>query len=269
MEPVLRVRLSAGYGKATVLQEVNLDLCAGDCLGLAGSSGAGKSTLVLALMGLLPWRRGWARGEVTLNGRNLLSLSENEARRLRGREIALVPQSPLSALNPALSLHKQFKEAWKAHQSGSANFQQRVEELIARVQLPAQASFLDRRPGEISVGQAQRVVLAMALLHKPAVVIADEPTSALDPETQKEVLSLLRSLQQVEHTTLLYISHDLLSILQLCKHIALLQGGRIVATHPVSALAGENLHPGLGALVKTLPVPIEFFLAPQLLWKSL
>jgi peptide/nickel transport system ATP-binding protein len=259
-EPVLRLRLSAGYGKATVLHDVCLDLREGDCLGLAGTSGAGKSTLVLALLGLLPWRRGWVRGEVLLHGKNLLALPEREARRVRGKEIALVPQSPLSALNPALSLQTQFREAWTAHESSRDRLLPRVTELLRRVQLPDDEAFLRRKPGEISVGQAQRVVLALALLHRPAVVVADEPTSALDPETQVEVLRLLRSLQHQERTTLLYISHDIVSILQLCQSVAVLQAGRIAAAQPVAELASLKVHPALQSLLATMPVPAAVLL---------
>lgn len=259
-EPLLRLRLSAGYGKATVLDNLALDVEAGECLGLAGASGAGKSTLVLALLGLLPWRRGWARGEVMLQGRNLLALNEREARSVRGREVALVPQSPLSALNPALSLHRQLREAWKAHDGNQAAFPHRVSELMRRVQLPDDEAFLARKPGEISVGQAQRLVLAMALLHRPAVLIADEPTSALDPSTQREVLALLRSIQQQDGTTLLYISHDIVSILQLCGRIAVLQSGRVAATLPVRELGGHRVPEPLQVLLANLPVPVGVML---------
>ncbi len=259
-EPVLRVRLHAGYGKVTVLDGVELDLHAGECLGLVGTSGAGKSTLVMALLGLLKWRRGWARGEVMLGGKNLLELSEREARRVRGKEIALVPQSPLSALNPALSLRAQFREAWKAHEASLGGFQARVEELIRQVQLPEGAEFLDRKPGQISVGQAQRVVMAMALLHRPAVLIADEPTSALDPATQREVMDLLRLVRRQERTTLLYISHDLISVLELCESVAVLQGGRIAGRRSVAELGDGDLPPALESLLVTLPVPVTVLL---------
>lgn len=254
---MLRVRLTAGYGKRTVLEDVELELSAGDCVGLVGTSGAGKSTLVLALLGLLPWRRGWARGEVLLRGRNLLALSEREARAVRGKEIALVPQSPLSALNPALNLRTQFREAWKAHQPRTPGLRPRLAELMERVHLPPDEAFLDRKPGEISVGQAQRVVLALALLHRPALLVADEPTSALDPATQAEILRLLRSIREEERTTLLYISHDVLSILQLCDRVAMLERGHIVTSRPVAALSRPGLHPSLLALLNTLPVPFE------------
>jgi peptide/nickel transport system ATP-binding protein len=212
-QPLLQVRMQAGYGKGTVLEDVSFDLSPGDCLGLVGSSGAGKSTLVLALLGLLPWRQGWARGEVLLDGRNLLEMNEREARTLRGRRIALVPQSPMSALNPGLSLKTHFQEAWRAHRNDLDSLEYRIRSMLDAMQLPSDRAFLARKPDQISVGQAQRIVLSMALLHRPAVLIADEPTSALDPCTAGQTLQLLREMRAREGTALIYISHDLTSVL--------------------------------------------------------
>jgi ABC-type glutathione transport system ATPase component len=254
------VHLSAGYGKSTVLDNISLELWPGECLGIVGTSGAGKSTLMLALLGLLPWRGGWARGEVRMNGRDLLSMKEHEVRRLRGKEIALVPQSPMSALNPAVSLRSQFRSAWLAHEPKVSQFESRLQSLLQRVQLPTDNAFLNRKPGEISVGQAQRITLAMALLHRPALLIADEPTSALDPVTQVEIIQLLRRIQREEGVALLYISHDLVSVLQLCDCVSVLDCGRIVTRTPVDALADPAAHPALKSLLATLPVPVATLL---------
>lgn len=252
--------MSAGYGKSAVLHDVEFTVAAGECLGLVGSSGAGKSTAVLALMGLLPWRGGWAKGEVLLNGRNLLQMKESGARRVRGKEIALVPQSPASALNPALSLRSHFREAWRAHESDSALLAVRVRELLAQLQLSNDETFLARKPGQISVGQAQRVAIALALLHRPAVVIADEPTSALDPVNQVEISALLRRIQREHGMALLYISHDLVSVLQLCDRIAVLHGGSTSVCLSVDALDECHLPAELVRLLSGLPVPIDVML---------
>jgi len=260
-EALLKARLSAGYSKSTVLDNVDLELWPGECLGVVGTSGAGKSTLMLALFNLLPWRGGWVRGEVRMNGRDLLAMKEREARELRGKEIALVPQSPMSALNPAVSLRSQFRAAWTAHESNLANFEPRLRSLLERVQLPSDDAFLNRKPGEISVGQAQRITLAMALLHRPVLLIADEPTSSLDPVTQVEIIQLLRSIQREEGVALLYISHDLVSVLQLCDCVSVLDHGCIVTRTPVDALADPAAHPALKSLLATLPVPVETILA--------
>lgn len=257
---MLQVHLSAGYGKRTVIDDLHLSLEAGERLGLVGSSGAGKSTLLLALLGLLPWRGGWSRGEVLLNGVNLLKLREREARRLRGKVVALVPQSPTSALNSALSLRTHFQEAWRAHEATDKPLlSNRVQHLLQRVQLPTGDDFLRSKPGDISVGQAQRCAIALALLHRPALLIADEPTSALDPVTQVEVLMLLREISQEDGTALLFVSHDLLSVLRLCRHVAVLHGGRIAEHLSLDQLA-EARHPALRDLLRTLPVDPGFLL---------
>ena len=254
-ETLLEVDLSAGYGKQTVLHDLRFSMHPGERLGLLGTSGAGKSTLLLALLGLLPWRTGWTRGTVRLHGVDLLSLREREARQLRGKVVALVPQSPSSALNSALSLERHFQEAWRAHVSADKDrFAARVQSLLQRVQLPGDPSFLKRKPGEVSVGQAQRCALALALLHRPALLIADEPTSALDPVTQVEVLRLLREISRDEGTALLFVSHDLLSVLRLCNRVAFLHQGSLAETFDV-ADAAEAQHPALRQMLHSLPVP--------------
>ncbi len=238
----------------------SLRAAGGEILGLVGSSGAGKSTLVLALLGLLPWRGGRVRGDVLLRGRNLLALNERQLRGLRGQEIALIPQSPMTALNGAISLQRHFQEAWKAHESrGHAALSERTADLMAEVQLPCDAEFLSRRPREISVGQAQRVLIALALLHRPSLIVADEPTSALDPVTQSQVVDLLRRLNRRHGMTLLYISHDLMSVIQLCDRVAVLHEGSIVDDLPVGRLS-EVRHAASVSLLRALPVPAEMLL---------
>ncbi len=260
--PVLRVALDAGYGSRTVLRDLRFDLRAGEALGFVGASGAGKSTLALALLGLLPWRGGWARGEVLLDGQNLLALKEREARQVRGRHIALVPQSPMSALNSAVSLRRHFEEAWRAHEpsGGRGKLNARLLSLLQQVQLPLEEAFLDRKPGTISVGQAQRALIALALLHRPAVVLADEPTSALDSVTNVEILKLLLQTCAETGTALLYISHDLISVLQRCHGLAVLDGGSIAERLDVKDIGKESHGPALQALLDAMPVPAEMVL---------
>jgi ABC-type glutathione transport system ATPase component len=258
--PLLRVDLEAGYAGKPVLRAIQFELQPGEVLGLVGASGAGKSTLVLALLGLLPWRGGRVSGEVMLEGENLLTVPARKLRRLLGRQVALVPQSPMTALNAAISLESHFKEAWRAHRGKDHEaLHARMRELLAEVQLPAEAEFLRRRPAEISVGQAQRVLIALALLHRPSLLIADEPTSALDPVTQTQIVQLLRTLNRRHGTTLVYISHDLISVLQLADRVAVLDAGTIVESLPVAELVHAQ-HPATRALLEALPVPVEVLL---------
>jgi ABC-type glutathione transport system ATPase component len=259
--PLMQVTLRADYGKRRVLSDVRFDLGAGETLGLVGTSGAGKTTLVMSLLGLLAWRGGKVSGEVLIDGNNLLTMPAAEARRIRGKRIALVPQSPMTALNGAVSLRAHFDEAWRAHQSsGRKALEARLPALMTEVQLPADAAFLARKPGQISVGQAQRILIALALLHRPAILITDEPTSALDPVTQTEIVRLLRHLNRRLGTAILYISHDLLSVLQICDRLAVLHAGSIVECLPVSQLEHAQ-HPATLSLLNALPVPLPILLS--------
>jgi ABC-type glutathione transport system ATPase component len=257
---LLRVQLDASYAGRPVLHDVHLELERGEVLGLVGSSGAGKSTLVLSLLGLLPWRGGRVTGEVFLDGEDLLGMPERALRALRGRAVGFIPQSPTSALNPALSLERHFKEAWRAHQRMEGEvLKERMRTLLDEVQLPADRDFLRRRSAEISVGQAQRVLIALALLHEPALLVADEPTSALDPVTQTQIAELLRRLNRSHGASMLYVSHDLVSVLGLCHRIAVLDAGTIVESLRVENL-DRALHSATRRLLKALPVPAEVLL---------
>jgi len=259
-DPLLRVQLEASYAGRTVLHDVRLELQRGEVLGLVGSSGAGKSTLVLSLLGLLPWRGGRVTGEVLLQGENLLHMPERKLRALRGRAVGFIPQSPMSALNPALSLERHFREAWRAHQGKAGDrLKERMRTLLEEVQLPSDRDFLGRRPAQVSVGQAQRVLIALALLHEPSLLVADEPTSALDPVTQTQIVELLRRLNRAHGASLLYVSHDLVSVLGLCHRIAVLETGTIVESLSVEDLDHAR-HPATRRLLETLPVPADVLL---------
>lgn len=251
--PLLAVSLSVDYrSKPRTLDNVQLSMTSGEILAVVGESGSGKSTLALAIMGLLGWRGGEARGEVLFEGRNILRLPEKEKRALRGNRIALVPQSPLTALNPALRLRRQFEEAWRAHSAG-AGLWERVSELLARVQLPERDSFLDRYPRQLSVGMAQRVLIAMALLHRPKLLVADEPTSALDAITQTEILDLFAGLNRHSQAGVLFISHDLLSVARLSHRVVILYQGQLVETGPTREIFESPSDPYTRRLIAALP----------------
>ncbi len=240
MKPLLQARFSVDYpNKPNVLQDVELQIGEGEILGLVGESGSGKSTIALALLRLLDHKGGTVRGEVFFNGHNLLELRPREMRRIRGREIALILQSPLASLNPALRIGSQIAEAWRAHSDDSKQWKGRALELFDLVSLPANEAFLDRYPRQLSVGQAQRVLIAMAVLHQPRLLIADEATSALDAVTQSEILALFQRLNKKLGMAMLFISHDLLSVASLCSRIAILQQGRIIESGPTAQIFRE------------------------------
>ena len=252
---LLSIRLTISYqGKPPVLDDLRLELQPGEVLGLVGHSGCGKSSLALAILGLLNLKGGTAQGSIRWNGRELLALKEREWRQLRGKEIAFVPQSPMSSLNPALRLGTQLVEAWKLHGQGDrAQMEEAVTRALLDVSLPATEDFLRRYPAEISVGQAQRVLIAMAILHRPALLIADEPTSALDAVTQAEILALFAELNRRLGMGLLFISHDLVSAYGLCHRIALVHGGKIVECNTPQAIFFSPQHPFTQKLIAALP----------------
>lgn len=255
--PLLDINLSAGYHGKSTLQNVALQLHKGERLGVVGTSGAGKSTLAMATIGLLPWRGGWVSGSLLFEGHNLLALPERRWRAFRGNRIALVPQSPSSALNPSLTLRKHFEEVWRAHASTRRDsLEKRMQTLLQRVDVPSDTNFLNRRPGQISIGQAQRILIALALLHQPQLLVADEPTSALDGCNQAETLRLLTELSREYHMALLYISHDLVSVVQTCERMLVLSEGKAVQTLHCDALTADApYHPATRRLLETLPVP--------------
>ena len=241
---MLSVDISAGYrARADVLRGVRFEIGAGEIVGLAGQSGSGKSTIALAIMRLLDLKGGAVSGQVLFRGRNLLRSTEREMRGMRGRDISLVLQNPVSSLNPALRIGTQLAEAWRAHSLGRAGCQAAVCDALEAVSLPADKPLLRRYPSEISVGQAQRVLIAMAILHRPALLIADEATSALDALTQSEILRLFAHLNRELSMAILYISHDLLSIASLCRRVAILDQGEIVEFAPVERIFRHPTHP--------------------------
>lgn len=257
--PFLSVCLTAGYRNKSVLKNLFLQMRQGEVLGLVGQSGSGKSTLTLAILGLLDVKGGKLEGSVYLNGKNLFELSEREMRQVRGREIGLVLQSPLTSLNPALRIRRQMEEAWRAHAQGSAEECTRaIRDAFTKVSLPAEDAFLDRLPSQLSVGQAQRVLIAMAILHHPALLIADEPTSALDVITAAEILDLFRRLNREFGMSILYVSHDLLSVASICDRIAVLHEGDIAECATTREFFRSPQHPYCCKLIDSLPSIPDF-----------
>jgi len=259
LDTLLSIKLSARYGsKPDVLREVAFSIDRGEILGLVGPSGCGKSTLSLAILRLLHLKRGEARGSIAFQGRDLMQLSEREMRALRGREIGLVLQSPLASLNPALRIGSQLEEAWRAHVRGPrAECQAEIRRMLETVSLPSDEEFLRRYPSQMSVGQAQRVLIGMAVLHHPALLLADEPTSALDPVTQAEILKLFADLSRRFDMSILYISHDLLSVAAISHRVAVLSAGQIVECAETAQVFRNPRHPYTRALVDSIPIPLQ------------
>jgi peptide/nickel transport system ATP-binding protein len=254
-DALLSARVSVRYGeKPAVLREVQFEIGRGEVLGLVGQSGSGKSTLAMAILGLLDRKKAQADGTLEFDGSDLLQLRERDLRALRGRKVALVLQSPLSSLNPALKTRTQLKEAWGAHASGTAADCDRIiRAALESVSLPSSDEFLRKYPSQMSVGQAQRVLIAMAVMHRPALLIADEATSALDVITQSEILQLFRQLNRTFGMAILYISHDLASVAGICDRIAILHQGQIVETGTTDQVLTHPRHEYTQRLMAAMP----------------
>ena len=252
---LLSAHISVRYGqKLAVLREIELAIRRGEVLGLVGQSGSGKSTLAMTILGLLDRKRVHVQGTIEFEGNDLLKLRDPELRGLRGRKIALVLQSPLSSLNPALKIGTQLKETWRAHASGTARDCDRaIRAALESVSLPSTEEFLRKYPSQMSVGQAQRVLIAMAVMHRPSMLIADEATSALDVITQSEILALFRELNRSSGMAILYISHDLASVAGICDRIAILHNGQIVELGTTDEILLRPKHEYTQKLMAAMP----------------
>jgi len=255
LNPLLSLKLSVDYpNKPGVLRDLVLEIDRGEIIGLVGQSGCGKSTLALAILRLLRTKGAVATGDLRFEGQDLMSLSERQMRELRGSRIALVLQSPLSALNPALRIGTQLKEAWRAHvHDHDEDCTQSILSALRNVSLEDGETLLCRFPSQLSVGQAQRVLIAIAILHRPALLIADEPTSALDSITQSEIMQLFGRLNRDLGTAILYISHDLLSVASLCHRVVILHEGHIVESGKIAQIFTSAAHPYTRQLITALP----------------
>jgi peptide/nickel transport system ATP-binding protein len=251
-EAALQFRISARYGRTEVLHDIDGRIAPGEIVALVGLSGSGKSTLALSLLRLLQYRGGEVTGSIRVAGQEITRLAERDMRVIRGKRIGYVPQSPASALNERLRIHTLLHETWQAHSSdpAPADF---YPHLLESVQLPAEAGFLERRAGELSAGQGQRLLIALAIMHNPAVVLADEPTSSLDAITQAAILRLFSELNRSRGLAMLFISHDLLSVASIAHRVIILHEGRIVESGPPSAIFHSPKDAFTKRLVEAMP----------------
>jgi len=253
-DTLLSAHFSLRYADKPVLRGVRLEIQRGEVMGLVGQSGSGKSTLAMTILGLLEKKRAHAEGSIQFQDSDLLQLSERELRTLRGRSISLVLQSPLSSLNPALRIRTQLKEAWRAHASGTnSDCGNAIRTCLESVSLPTDDEFLRKYPSQMSVGQAQRVLIAMAVMHRPVLLIADEATSALDVITQSEILALFRALNRSTGMAILYISHDLASVAGICDRIAILHQGEVVECGTTEQIFANPQHEYTQRLMAAMP----------------
>jgi len=253
----LRTTLFTRRGEMKAVDGLSLRVGAGETVALVGESGCGKSLSALSIMRLLPDPP--ARivgGAVRLNGRDIVALSEEAMLDVRGREIGMIFQDPMSALNPVTTVEKQISEVLTAHtELGRGQARVRAHELLEQVGMPDAGRRLDAYPHQLSGGMCQRVVIAMAIACNPAVLIADEPTTALDVTVQAQVLALLRKLQRESGMAMIFITHDLGVVAEIADRVVVMYAGRKVEEAPVDDLFERPLHPYTAGLIGATPIP--------------
>jgi oligopeptide/dipeptide ABC transporter ATP-binding protein len=261
-EPALSVRnLSTVFedGARTVhaVRDVSFEMRATERLGVVGESGSGKSALALSILGLIEPPGRVTGGSISLAGREISKLSDRQLGGVRGKDIALVLQDPMSALDPVKTIGSQVLEAIAAHEPElrRAAARKRAAELLSEVDIPQAERRLDDYPHQYSGGMRQRVAIAMAIAHNPSVLIADEPTTALDVTTQSQVLALLDRLVEQHRTAVILITHNLGVVSDFCDSIAVMYAGRFVETSGVDHIFLSPTHPYSEALLKCVPNP--------------
>ena len=224
-------------------------------MGIVGESGAGKSVTFLSTLGLVPSPGRITGGEVLLQGENLLSLSKKRLRQIRGKEIAVVFQDPMTSLNPVIKIGRQIYEALMAHDPNlsTTDARKRGIELLGMVGVPSPESRFDQYPHEFSGGMRQRAMIAMAIANRPQLLIADEPTTALDVTIQAQVLELLHVVQKETNSAMALITHNLGLIAELADHVTVMYGGRLVETGDVNTIFHDARHPYTLGLMACLP----------------
>lgn len=222
-------RVDVHLNTIQLLHEISLSVNAGETVGIVGETGSGKSMTLRAIMRLLPPRARVTSGSIELNGRSLRECSREQLRRACGREMCMIPQQPLAALNPILSIERQFRSMAKAHGRVSrAQIRDRAGELLRRVGILDPQRVLASHVGELSGGMAQRVAIAMSMYWEPRLLLADEPTTALDVTIQREILDLLATLADEHQRGMLLVTHDLGVVANYCQSIVVMKDGRIV-----------------------------------------
>jgi len=263
-QPLVRFnRLSLSFaselGRVRAVQDVTFDVMPGQTVGIVGESGCGKSVTAMSLMGLLPPQS--ARidgGEILFEGQNLLNLRPSQMANLRGNQLAMIFQEPMSALNPVLTIGEQLVEPLTRHLGDAPKAAwQKATTLLTEVGLARADSLMNSYPHQLSGGMLQRVMIAMALSCKPKLLIADEPTTALDVTVQAQILTLLRDQARRQQMALMLITHDLGVIAQMADHVVVMYAGKVVEQGPVTDVLRNPLHPYTQGLIASRPVPGE------------
>ena len=250
----LRVEFWTQRGTVFAVNGVSFEIGAGETLGIVGESGSGKSVTALAILGILPRAARIAAGHARFGGRDLLTLSDRELRRIRGAEIAMVFQDPMTSLNPVLTIGRQLREATETHLGLDRKAAEaRAVELLDQVGIPSARSRIGEYPHQFSGGMRQRAMIAMALACEPKLLIADEPTTALDVTIQAQILDLLRTLVAERDTALILITHDLGVVAGMCERVHVMYAGMVMEEGPAESVFASPRHPYTLGLLQSVP----------------
>jgi len=251
----LSVRFLTDEGTVQAVENVSLEIYPGEILGLVGESGCGKSVTALSILKLIPTPPGQiSNGQVLFRGKDLLSLNEKEMEKVRGNEVAMIFQEPMTSLNPVFTVGQQIMEALIFHQGlDKREARKRAIKMLDRVKIPSPETRVDAYPHQLSGGMRQRVMIAMALSCQHDLLIADEPTTALDVTIQAEILGLLKEIQREMTMAVILITHDLGVISEIADRVAVMYAGRIVEYGPIRSIFEEMRHPYTRGLLMSLP----------------
>jgi oligopeptide transport system ATP-binding protein len=250
----LRVEFWTERGTVHAVNSVSFEVAAGETLGIVGESGCGKSVTSLAVMGILSGTGRVTSGRAIFDGKDLLTLDDRGLRKIRGKEIAMIFQDPMTSLNPVLTIGRQIRESLQTHLGlDKKEAQSRAAELLATVGIPSPKARISDYPHQFSGGMRQRAMIAMALACEPKLVIADEPTTALDVTIQAQILDLLRSLVADRNTALVLITHDLGVVAGMCRRVGVMYGGMFVETGSTEQIFDRPRHPYTIGLLTSIP----------------
>jgi len=251
---------SAGFLKDgevySAVDKISFDLKKGETLGIVGESGCGKSVTALSIMKLLPVPTGkYIGGEIIFRGKNILAMTPEEMRTIRGNSIAMIFQEPMTALNPVKKIGKQISEVFELHRKDLKRNEMVAEtlSLLEKAGISDPAQRINEYPHQLSGGMRQRVMIAIALACKPDILIADEPTTALDVTIQAQILDLIKDLQRESGMSVIFITHDLGVISELCDNVVVMYAGRVAEKAPVDKLFKNPMHPYTSGLLESIP----------------
>ena len=255
----LRVQIETQHGTVQAVRGVSFHLDEQETLAIVGESGSGKSISVKSIMGLLPKNGKIVEGSILLEGKDLAKYSERQMQSVRGSDISMIFQDPMTSLNPTMTIGKQIVEVLKEHRKDLSKVQmkERALELISLVGISNPEARFDQYPHQLSGGMRQRVVIAVALACDPRILIADEPTTALDVTIQAQILDLMRDLQKKIKTSIIIITHNLGVVANIADRVAVMYGGQLVETADVRELFYETAHPYTKGLLASIPKASE------------